>query len=363
MAPLSKRVVAAGRAALERLEAPSRIQVSDFFEESDTVRGLFARLINAPDPRRVAIIPSVSYAMATVAKNTSFRRGQNLVVVEEQFPSNIYSWRRVSADAGVELRAVKAPRDAGPRGSRWSASVLEAIDAETALVTLPQLHWTDGTRFDLEAIGQRARDCAAAFVVDGTQSVGALPFDSQDVRPDVLVCAGYKWLTGPYSVGLAFFGPAYDDGIPLEENWITRRGSEDFAGLVRYRDEYQPGAIRYDVGERSNFMLLPMLTAGLEQVLEWGPATIQDYTRALTGEAISHLRELGCWVEKDVWRASHILGVRTPPHVDVERLSNALAERHVSVSVRGSAIRVAPHLYNEPGDLAALVAVVRDAIG
>lgn len=362
MAPLSKRVVAAGRSALERLENPSRIQATDFFEESDAARGLFAELINAPDPRNVAIIPSVSYAMATVAKNTSFCRGQNLVVVEEQFPSNIYSWRRLSADAGIELRIVKAPLDTGSRGAQWNTSVLEAIDTETALVTLPQLHWTDGTRFDLEAIGQRARDCGAAFIVDGTQSVGALPFDSQNIRPDVLVCAGYKWLTGPYSVGLAFFGPAYNDGIPLEENWITRRGSEDFTNLVRYQDEYHVGAIRYDVGERSNFMLLPMLTAGLEQVLNWGPATIQDYTGKLTAEAIAPLREVGCWVEEDGWRASHILGVRMPSHINIEHLSNALLERHVSVSIRGSAIRVAPHLYNESGDLAALVAVVQDII-
>ena len=89
-------------------------------------------------------------------------------------------------------------------------------------------------------------------------------------------------MLGPYSTGLAYFGPVFDHGTPIEENWITRRGSERFADLVRYRDDYHPAAIRYDVGERSNFILLPMLAAALALVLEWSASAIQDYCRALT---------------------------------------------------------------------------------
>ena len=361
MAPLSRRVADAGRAAIERLEAPSRIQVPDFFEHSDAARRLFARLINVADHRRIAIIPSVSYAMATVAKNLRMKPDQNIVVIEEQFPSNVYSWRRACADAGAELRAVAAPRTVGRRAAAWNDAVVAAIDRRTALVTVPHLHWTDGTRFDLDEIGQRARACGARFVIDGTQSVGAVPLDCERLRPDAVACAGYKWLTGPYAAGLAFFGSAYDDGVPLEENWITREGSEDFADLVRYRDEYQPGAIRYDVGERSNFVLLPMLCAALEQVVEWGPETVSAYTRELLSGAVPQLRELGCRVEDDAWRAPHLLGVRVPTGLDVASLARELARRQVSVSVRGNAIRVAPHLYNEPDDVTALVAVIREA--
>ena len=152
------------------------------------------------------------------------------------------------------------------------------IDEQTAVVAIPEVHWTDGTRFDLTRVGAKARACGAKLVIDATQSVGAMPFDFQGIQPDAVVCAGYKWLMGPYSIGLAYFGPAYDDGVPLEENWITRRGSQDLSSLVRYQEEYQPGAVRFDVGERSNFVLMPMLEAGLSQVLNWGPAAIQAYT-------------------------------------------------------------------------------------
>jgi selenocysteine lyase/cysteine desulfurase len=108
-------------------------------------------------------------------------------------------------------------------------------------------------------------------VVDGTQSVGALPFDVRRVRPDALIVASYKWMMGPYSLGLAYYGERFDGGVPLEETWMGRKGSEDFSALVDYVDDYQPGALRYDVGERSNFALMPMLTAALELLLAWKP--------------------------------------------------------------------------------------------
>lgn len=362
MAPASKRVAAAGRGALERIETPALLGVADFFEPSARVRRLFAELIGAPDPDRVAIIPSVSYGMATVARNTPLAPGQTVVVVEEQFPSVVYTWRRACRDAGATLRAVAAPETAGSRAEAWNAALLEAIDERTAVVAIPELHWTDGLRFDLDAIGARARAVGARLVIDGTQSVGALPFDVGRTRPDALICAGYKWLTGPYSVGVAWYGPAFDGGTPIEENWITRPDSDRFNELVNYRDDYRPGAIRYDVGERSNFVLLPMLEAALEQVREWGPETIAIHTRDIVGAAVPRLRELGCRIEDERWRAGHLLGIRLPAGVDVARLGRGLAERQVSVSLRGGAIRVAPHLYNDARDLDALVDVIAGAV-
>ena len=362
MAPASKRVTNAGRRALERIQVPSRLETGDFFEPSARVRRLFAQLVNAPDADRVAVVPAVSYGMATVARNTPLGPGRTVVVVEEQFPSAVYTWRRACRETGATLRTVAAPATAGSRGEAWNAALLDAVDSRTAAVVLPPLHWTDGLRFDLDAVGARARRAGARFIVDGTQAVGALPFDVRRTRPDALICAGYKWLTGPYAIGVAWYGPAFDGGTPLEENWITRRGSDRFNELVNYRDDYRPGAIRYDVGERSNFVLLPMLEAALEQVLEWGPETVRTHTGALTGAAVERLRNLGCRVEDERWRAGHLFGARLPAAVDFARLGRDLAARQVSVSLRGGAIRIAPHLYNDACDLDALIDVVSRAI-
>ena len=299
MSPLARRVEEAGIAGMRRKRVPSAITAADFFTDSERARRDFARLVNAADPARVAIIPAASYGIAVAARNLRCRRGQNVVIAHQQFPGNVYAWRALARREGLELRTV-AVRDDEPRRARtWNERLLEAIDPGTAAVAIGHVHWTDGTRFDLERIGARARECGAALVIDGTQSVGALPFDVERLQPDALVCAAYKWLLGPYSIGLAYFGPRFDGGVPLEETWIARQGSEDFRALVDYRDEYLPGALRYDVGERSNFILLPMVIAALEQLLEWGVGEIQAYCRALPAELLRAALTLHVAVEDE----------------------------------------------------------------
>ena len=352
MSPLPREVEEAGIAGVRRKRDPSVITPRDFFTDADRARALFGRLVGA-EAERTAIIPAVSYGMALVARNTPLGAGQNVVVAHEQFPSNVHVWRSACSSAGAELRTVHPPAS-GARAAGWNEALLRAIDDATGVVALPHVHWTDGTLFDLEAIGRRAREVGAALVIDGTQSVGALPFDAGAVRPDALVCAAYKWLLGPYSIGVAYLGPRFDSGVPLEETWLGRAGSEDFRALVDYRDEYQPGAARFDVGQRSNFALLPMLNAALELLLRWEPRRIQEYCRQLTKDLIGDSRDAGFQVEDEEWRASHLFGLRPPPETDLTDLQRRLDEHGVVASLRGSALRVSPHVYNDASDIAAL---------
>jgi selenocysteine lyase/cysteine desulfurase len=361
MSPISKAVEAAGVAGVAKKRVPSRITQEDFFTEAATARALFARLVNAADPSRIAIIPAASYGLAIAARNLPADRGQNVVVTHEQFPANVHGWRKLAATRGVELRTAHPPDAAEGRARGWNTRVLEAIDARTAIVAIGHVHWTDGTRFDLEAIGARAREVGAALVVDGTQSVGALPFDVARIQPDALVVATYKWLMGPYSLGFAYLGPRFDDGEPLEETWIGRAGSENFKELVHYRDDYQPGVVRYDVGERTNFALMPMAITALEEVLERQPARVQEYCAALTAPLFERLRGLGYTVEDPAWRGAHLFGLRAPAGADTSSIGERLRARKVFVSLRGSAIRVAPHVYNDARDIEALLAALEHA--
>lgn len=361
--PLPRAAEEAGIRGVRKKRVPTEIGPGDFFEESDRLRRRFARLVGADSPERVAILPAASYGIAVAARNTPVGRGQNIVLTHEQFPGNVYAWRRVARDSGAEMRVVRPPEVGGgeSKGRGWSRRILEAIDEDTAVVTLGHVHWTDGTLFDMRAVGERAREVGAAFIVDGTQSVGALPFDVSELRPDALICAAYKWLLGPYSLALGYFGPRYDDGVPLEETWIAREGSDDFSGLVEYVDAYQPGAIRYDVGERSNFVLLPMALASLDLVLEWTPEAIQRYCADLTRELLDEAHALGFEVEPEGWRAHHLFGLRMPEGLELERVRRALDERDVVVSLRGSALRVGPNVYNDGEDAAALADALRAA--
>jgi selenocysteine lyase/cysteine desulfurase len=361
MGPLSRATQQAGVAGVLRKANPSTIVAADFYDETNQARALFARLVNVEAANRIAIVPSASYGLATAARNLACAAGQNIVVTAEQFPSNVYVWRKLARQRNAQLRTVSA-LSLQQRGAAWNEALAEAIDERTAIVAVPHVHWTDGTRFDLERIAARARSFGAAVVIDGTQSVGALPFDVQRIKPDALVCAGYKWLLGPYSLGFAYYGPRFDDGEPLEENWIAREGSEDFRALVSYRDQYQPAALRYDVGERSNFALMPMAVAALQQILEWQPERIQRYCRALFAAAMPELRDLGFAVENDEWRGAHLFGVRMPASIDLAALHADLQRANVAAALRGSALRVAPNVYNDGSDVEALMKVLRISV-
>lgn len=360
MGPLPVQAQQAGAAGILRKAVPIDISPADFFRESDEARSLFAQLIGAREPQRVAIIPSVSYGVAIAARNLPCAAGQRIIVAAEQFPSNVHAWRRLARERGAELHAVEPPPGPG-RGAAWNDAILAAIDERTAIVALPHVHWTDGTRFDLERIGVRARQVDAAFVIDGTQSIGAMPFDSARVRADLVICAAYKWLLGPYGIAFAWFGPRFDDGVPLEETWIGRARSEDFRRLVEYGDEYQPGAVRYDVGERSNFALLPVAIAALRLVLQWSPHRVQDYCARLCSAAVDEAVSLGFDAEVAEWRGAHLFGLRAPAGLDLQTLNAALAERRVYASLRGSALRLSPNVYNDDGDTAALLEALRAA--
>ena len=357
MSPLLRCAEAAGIQGLRRKRLPSRIRPDDFFDESNRVRALFAEMIGASDPQRIALMPAVSYGMATVANNLSLTADQNIVVVEEQFPSNVYAWQRLAHEAGAEMRTVPAP-EGEARGKRWNERVLDAIDRRTGLVAVAPVHWADGTRFDLARIGARARDVGAVFVVDGTQSVGAVPFDVPAIRPDALVCATYKWLLGPYGLALAYLGPRFDDGVPLEETWLGRQGSEDFSGLTEYVAAYQPGVARFDVGQRSNPVLLPVMIAALEQLVAWDVARIQAYCAQFTATVVTAARARGYAVEAEEWRSPHLFGLRVPAGTSIEALRRRFDERQVMVSVRGNAIRIAPNVYNDETDVQALLDVL-----
>ena len=361
MSPLSKRVEAAGIEGVRSKTMPGNIVPEDFFSGPDRVRALFAELIGSSEPSRVAIVPSVSYGMGIVARNTTLTSAQNVVTLQDQFPSHMYAWRRLCSESGADLRVVPPPPPPPPtsppfgtRGAGWNEKLLAAIDGGTAIVAVPQVHWTDGTVFDLDEVGRRARDVGAAFVIDGTQSIGARPFDVGRLQPDAVICAGYKWLGGPYSIGLAYFGPRFDGGVPLEETWIGREGSENFGRLVDYQDSYRPGAVRFDVGEVSNFVLIPMLVAALEQLADWGVDAIGRYCADLTKELIDELEASGFDLTEQEFRSQHLFGIRVPGEYDFESLKNRLAEGGVSVSLRGSAIRVSPHVYNDRDDVDAL---------
>ena len=355
MGPLSHRVVAAGHAGLERKMRPWEITAPDFFEQVEAARTLFAQVIDG-DAEGVAVLPAVSYGVAVAANNLSVSSGGRLVLLAEQFPSNVYSWHDLGSRMGAEVVTVPRPPD-----HDWTAAVLEAIDDRTQIVAVETCHWSDGGLVDLARVGERARAVGAALVVDGTQSIGAMPFDVGRVQPDFLIAAVYKWLLAPYGAALMWCAPARREGRPLELSWITRRDSDRFAGLVEYENELRPGARRYDVGQTSNFAAIPAVVAALEQTLEWGVEAVGAYSGALASLVADGASGLGLGVAPPALRAPHMLGVQLGV-TDPQKVAASMADAGVFVSVRGNAIRVSPHVYNDERDVERLIGALEGSL-
>lgn len=363
MSPLPKSVEQAGYQGIQRKVLPYGLTQEKFFDEIQPLKQKFAQLINCPDPERIAIIPAVSYGMATVAKNLAAKPallpGQHILTIQDEFPSDVYAWDAICAEKQLSVKTVGIPEGLENRATRWNERILESINHSTCMVVLPHIHWTDGTKFDLVAIAERARLYGALMVIDATQSVGALPLDIQAIQPDALVCASYKCMLGPYSIGLAYYGEYFDTGSPIEQSWMNRQGSDNFRNLIDYQANYRPKAWRYSVGEQSNFILMPMLSKALDLLLDLSPQGVQAYTQNLIKEPLETLKELGYWSENQEYRASHLFGLFAPTGTDIAKIQEKLLAKNIYVSLRGNVIRVSPSVYNDVEDMNALVEVLR----
>lgn len=356
LAPRLKVVTAAGRAALDHMAAPWAVEGSEWFTGTEQLCGAFANLINA-SASSVALVPSVSYGIAVAALNVPVESGDNIVVVEQEYPSNFYSWRRLARERGAELRVAKPSA-----GATLTDAIVPCIDRRTAVVATANCHWTDGSLIDLRRVGAAARSNGAALVVDASQSLGAYPLDVEEIQPDFLVTVGYKWLLGPYALGYLHVAERWQSrGVPLEESWLHRQGSESFAGLVNYTDDYKPGAARFGQGEAAQFYLSPMALASTGQIRQWTPARIQRQLGEWTSELAARAPSLGLTCADPANRVGHMIGLKAPAGLPRD-LVTRLAERDIYVAARGSSIRVAPHLHSTATDLDRLVDALRDLL-
>ncbi|MDH4248255.1 MAG: aminotransferase class V-fold PLP-dependent enzyme [Deltaproteobacteria bacterium] len=361
--PLSRATEAAGLVGLKRKNRPTSILPADFFSLPAALRAEVAALLNVP-AERVALIPAVSYGMAIAANNIPLSPGDEVLIPGEEFPSNVYPWRERAKTSGATVRMVPRPDTPFDLAKEWSARLLEAIGPRTRILALSTVHWTDGTPFDLTALCSRAREQGAYILIDGTQSIGAMPFDWNAFTPDLVVCGGYKWLLGPYQLGFAVVGERLMQGRPLENSWLTREGSEDFSALIHYRDGLQPGARRFDVGETSNWITVPMLTESIRQIRGWGVKSISDYCGALVAglrDTLGDSKSAGFALPTPGNHAPHLFGVRLTGGADPKRVAESLRARKVHVSIRGAAVRVSPNVYNTPEDMNALAQALKAA--
>lgn len=347
--PLPRAVHEAGLAGVTTKSRPWRHDRGIDAASCERARAAAALLIGARADD-IAIVGSVSHAIATAARTLAIPRGSRILRIAREFPSQSLEWTRIATERGAIEDIVGKPDD-----DDWTTALLDAITRPgappLAVAALTPLHWSDGLRIDLGRVGEAVRAAGAALVIDATQSVGAMPVDVASLKPDFLAFPTYKWVLGPYSLAFLYASPDRQSGEPLEQNGFNRLVDAEGA-------PFAAGARRYDMGERTNPVAVPMAVAGLELVARWTPSAVATRLAILTDRLAGRLVSLGLPVAARELRVPHILGVRIPGGMPPDLIAD-LAAADVHVSDRQGVLRISPHVYNDETDIDRLVDALR----
>ena len=313
-----------------------------------------ARLFHA-DPQDIAVGSSATELMSSLAWAVYPQSGTNIVSTNAAHPSTIYAWQRVARHAGSQVRLVAAAAD----GTIDPAQLLAAIDKNTAVVCLSMVEYRTGQLYDLLEIARAAHQRGALLVVDVTQAAGQVPVDVESMGIDALVCAGYKWLCGPFGAAVLYLAPRLQQKLdPGIVGWRSHRVMWEFRAD---RLEYAASAARFEAGTLAYGCAIGLAKA-VHFLNEVGIPRILQHNRAITDLLLGELERLGgeCASPGGVARSS-ILSIRFPG-LDAPRLSQQMNAQNVVVSERGGVIRISPHLYNDENDADRLLEVTRSIL-
>ena len=312
-----------------------------WYDDADRLRGKVARLIHcAADD--IAFVASASSALGILLAGIDWRDGDQVLTLEHEFPNNLY-----------------APAMFGRFGVRmiecaWER-LYEAVNDRTRLVLISSVNYNTGFAPPLEELSAflRARD--VLLYVDGTQSVGALQFDTARIQPDMLAVHAYKWMLAPTGAGFVYVAPRVREWLaPNAFGWRSHHGWRNVDNLHHGLPELTGSAEKYEGGNLAS-ALLCALEASVDLMLEIGPEQIEERVLGLAQKARGLLGDLGAIVRED---RSPIVAARFQGR-DVSALARALKDQRVLVAARRGHLRVSPHLYNDEQDLESLAEVLR----
>ncbi len=358
--PLPLRTQEAARAAVGRKGRPWTLEAAFASGQHERARAAAARLINA-DPADIALIPSISYGVATAAKVLTIGRGTRVIVLENDHSSPVLEWQTRADAQGFTIETIRRPDDGD-----WTSAVLAAIErsgaAPVSLASISSVHWSDGGLIDVEKVGTALRQQGASFLIDATHSAGVLTMDVRRLDPDFVIFPTYKWLLGPYGRAFLYVARRHQDGIPLEQTAFGRRDVRA-ENEVYFTDlRYLPDARRFDMGERDHFISMEMASIGMEMMTEWGQAAIAQRLLMLTERIAEGVRGLGVSVPERRVRAPHILSLGFKDGMPAG-LVEGLATEDIYVATRLRRMRISPHVFNDEADTDRFVAALARRAG
>jgi selenocysteine lyase/cysteine desulfurase len=368
--PLPLRTQEAGRAAVGRKGTPWTLEPGFANQQHERARAAAARLIHA-DAADMALIPSISYGVATAAKVLAIDRGTRVIVLENDHSSPVLEWQTRAEAQGFAVETIRRPDDGD-----WTSAVLAAIERPDAppisLASISSVHWSDGGLIDIEKVAAALRQRGASFLIDATHSAGVLTMDVRRLDPDFVIFPTYKWLLGPYGRAFLYIARRHQGGIPLEQTSFGRRDVRAENAVYFADVGYLPDARRFDMGERDHFISMEMASIGMEMMAEWGASAVVQRLLMLTERIAEGLRGTGVGVPERRFRAPHILslGFKSLCFKSLgfkslgfkngmpTGLIEGLASEGIYVAARLGRMRISPHVFNDEADADRLVAAL-----
>jgi selenocysteine lyase/cysteine desulfurase len=316
----------------------------------DRARELGARLLGSI-PERIFIVRSTTQGLGIVATGLPVREGDNVVLVEREFPANIRPWLPLRR-RGVEVRMVPQRE-----GRIRIEDLAAAVDLRTAAVSVSFVQFLSGFRIDLSAVAEICRKNDALCVVDAIQGLGVFSLDVEAQGIDFVSADAHKWLLGPEGVGLGYASERALGRIePALEGWFALEDPFDFFNVEQ---PLKATAARYEEGAY-NFAGIHGLVGSLELILELGTGALSRRVLELTDAVAEGLLARGWEIvsprAEEAEKSGIVLARREGE--DLGALRGRLEEEGVVVSFRGGALRVAPHGYNSEEDLERLLAAL-----
>jgi selenocysteine lyase/cysteine desulfurase len=337
VSPLNTQTAAAMRNFIKRtVEEPFAYIAEDAQATLLDLRQRIARLINARSADEIVLMQNTAMGINTAAQSLPLRPGDNVLVLEGDYPANIYPWMNL-AHRGVLTKLVPA-RDGG-----LDLDLLASrMDSRTRAVAMSTVVFATGFRNDLAAVGQMCSQRGIYFVVDGIQSLGALPFDAQAACADFVACGAQKWMLGPLGGGFLYVRRELL-GELAPGAYVGAASVIDALNYLDYNLTLLPTAERFNLGT-SNMVNQIGLHASLALIQEIGIEQIGERVLSLAGTAIGALQERGLRVSVPApERRSGIVIVEVD---DPAATSERLKASGVIAIPRGKGIRIAPHFYN-----------------
>ncbi len=327
-----------------------------WYRRLQQLRQTAANMLNAAEDE-IALLPSTTSGISVVAEGYPWQVGDNVVTLENEFPSNVYPWMNL-ASRGVETRRV-----AVPAGRVDLDRIAAACDARTRLVAISWVGYASGWRVDVAEVARLVHERGALLLLDAIQGLGVFPLDVRQTGVDFLAADGHKWLLGPEGAGLFYLRREHLERLrPVGVGWHSVRQPFDFGRVeFRLRDE----AARYEGGSQ-NMVGFIALGESLKLLTEFGlspsASPLAERVLQVTRCAMSELDRLGAEIvspREDAHRAGIVtFGL---PGRTAEELRPQCQSAGIALSCRGGGLRISPHAYNDESDVDRLVEVLRAA--